>query len=166
MRILISIPALLLSLSLALPGVGLAKDKHDHDDHHDHHDHHDSHGHSNYNYSYGSYRYGYGYPSYGYRNYGYHPYYYDSGPTIGLSFSTRPSYYSSPTYRGQVVDGYSSSLAVDVQRALRSQGYYRGAIDGEVGPGTRSAIRSYQARHGLTITGNISSSLLRSLGVS
>ena len=53
-----------------------------------------------------------------------------------------------------------------MQRALQRRGYYRGYVDGDIGPGSRAAIRSYQARHGLYVTGRIDSALLRSLGIS
>ena len=104
---------------------------------------------------------GYGYGGYGYGGYGYgYPYYHR--PTIGLSFST----YNRPIYRGVPANGYySDSLAVDVQRELRERGYYRGAIDGAIGPASRAAIRAYQADRGLTVTGRIDSRLLRSLGI-
>ena len=57
------------------------------------------------------------------------------------------------------------SLAADVQSELARQGFYNGPIDGIVGPGTRAAIRSYQAANGLAINGQISSSLVASLGL-
>ena len=54
---------------------------------------------------------------------------------------------------------------MDVQRALKRRGYYAGAIDGDIGPGSRSAIRAFQADRGLRVTGRIDSTLLRSLGI-
>jgi peptidoglycan hydrolase-like protein with peptidoglycan-binding domain len=54
---------------------------------------------------------------------------------------------------------------VDVQRELRRRGYYHGPIDGDVGPGTRAAIRAYQNDRGFAVTGRIDRSLLRALGV-
>lgn len=116
----------------------------------------------------------YGGPSYyGYRpyyrpsyNYGYgHRPYYDSydypRTTLGISLFSRPSYnYSYRDYQ----PGHGS-LAVDVQSALRKRGYYRGPIDGDIGDGSRSAIRAYQRDHGLSATGRIDSSLLRSLHI-
>ena len=57
------------------------------------------------------------------------------------------------------------STVVDVQRELRAAGFYSGPIDGIIGPGTRAAIRAYQASNGLAITGQINSSLLGSLGL-
>ena len=113
---------------------------------------------------YPSYGYGYGYPSYGY-GYGYgYPYY--SRPSVSFVYSSTPRYYTSsryysrPSYRS-----VADSLEVDVQRELKRRGYYRGPIDGDIGPGSRAAIRSYQAERGLAVTGRIDSSLLRSLGI-
>lgn len=57
----------------------------------------------------------------------------------------------------------SVSLGASVQQALAYRGYYRGSIDGLIGPYSREAIARYQADHGLRPTGLISSSLLRSL---
>lgn len=96
--------------------------------------------------------------------YGYRPYYYGYGsPSVGVSIYSRPSYYSSSrVYRGYAV---GDSLASDVQSSLRRKGYYGGSIDGDIGPGSRAAIRSYQRDHGLAVTGRIDSSLLRSLGI-
>ncbi len=56
-------------------------------------------------------------------------------------------------------------IEVDVQLALRREGYYRGPIDGDLGPGSRAAIRDYQYNHRLPVTGRIDNYLLRSLGL-
>jgi hypothetical protein len=61
--------------------------------------------------------------------------------------------------------GYSYQLRSDVQRELRDRGFYRGPIDGVLGPRSREAIRRYQARHDLEETGEINTALLRSLGL-
>ena len=91
-------------------------------------------------------------PSYGY---------YGPGPGISIHFGSRPSTYTATRY---YVPG-SSSLEASVQRALRREGYYRGSLDGDLGPMSRSAIREYQADHGLYVTGRVDSRLLRSLGI-
>lgn len=57
------------------------------------------------------------------------------------------------------------SLEADVQSALRRQGYYYGPVDGDIGPGTRSAIRNYQIDRRLPVTGRIDTYLIRSLGL-
>jgi peptidoglycan hydrolase-like protein with peptidoglycan-binding domain len=48
----------------------------------------------------------------------------------------------------------------DLQRALNQLGYSAGPPDGVMGPATRGAIRTYQADHGLPLTGEFSLSLL------
>jgi hypothetical protein len=149
------------ALCLGLPAAGLA---------HDHHDHHinwhgDWHGNRHGHFfgpSFGIYAPVYGYYG-GYPYYSDGPYadYYDSGPSFGVSVSTAPD----PTYRGARVDDRGDALSVDVQRALRRDGYYRGDIDGDIGNGTRAAIREYQYDHRLEVTGRIYRALLRSLGL-
>jgi hypothetical protein len=162
--------AALTALFLALPSPAWSRDRGDHGhhkgghgwhgDHHKHSGHHHGHGSSHYRgYGYPYRGYGYGYP---YRGYGYgYPY-----AGFGLSFTTRPSYYySSRVYNGRPAYGYSDSLAADVQQELRRRGYYRGSIDGDIGPASRAAIRRYQADRGLSVTGRIDSTLLRSLDI-
>lgn len=108
-------------------------------------------------YYYGGYR-----PYYGY-GYGFPLAY---GPAFSFSYyRTSPVYYgySSPVYTAPAA--YRDSVEVDVQLALKNKGYYRGVVDGDVGPATRSAIRSYQESHGLRVTGAIDDTLLRSLRV-
>lgn len=156
------------ALCLATSATGWArdrdKDRRCDDDRRDHHHHH---GHRDYYYrsspvvsfGYRPYSYGY-YPSY-YSGYPYYSSSYYSRPSIALSFSTRPSY--SRSYRSS---DYGDELAVDVQRALARRGYYRGAIDGDVGSGTRAAIRRYQYDRRLEVTGRIDRSLLNALGLS
>jgi peptidoglycan hydrolase-like protein with peptidoglycan-binding domain len=54
---------------------------------------------------------------------------------------------------------------IDVQRRLARAGYYRGPIDGIMGPGTRFAIRAYERDHGLRVDGVISGQLMRNMGL-
>jgi peptidoglycan hydrolase-like protein with peptidoglycan-binding domain len=54
---------------------------------------------------------------------------------------------------------------VQVQDNLRRLGYYRGVVDGIIGEGTRSAIRSYQIDRGLPVTGRVDRALLQDLGL-
>jgi hypothetical protein len=84
-------------------------------------------------------------------------------------------YYGSDYYGpGYTVYGQSSdddsaqpsapvSLPAQVQQELAREGYYRGPIDGLVGPGTRSAISAYQQDNGLRVTGTINGHLLDAL---
>ena len=105
MKNLTFLRSLLAAFCFAAPATGLS---------HDHH-HHDYHGHDHY---YGSiYR---PYP------YFYAPYpYYDSAPSFGLTFYSRPYYsYEDTYYRGVPrYNDYGDDLSVDVQRALLRRGY-------------------------------------------
>ena len=57
-------------------------------------------------------------------------------------------------------------VIANVQSALQQQGYYRGHVDGLIGPLTRGAIADYQRDHGLYTTSTIDEPTLQSLGVS
>jgi hypothetical protein len=165
------LPVIIAALVLALPAAGFSRDKHDWHRGGDRHwsDHHFSGRYYRPSFGYG---YGYGYYPYSYYDYGYGPYYYPyyyPRSTFGFSFGPSYSYYPyssySSVYQGRIASGYPDGLAADVQRELRRRGFYRGSIDGNIGPASRAAIRSYQAERGLRVTGRIDSSLLRSLGV-
>ena len=96
---------------------------------------------SYYPYNYG---YGYGYPGYGYG--------YPSGYNYG-----------SYTYNNY---GYGhGGVVIAVQSRLARMGYYRGPIDGIMGPETSFAIRAYERDHGLRMDGSINGPLMRSMGI-
>jgi peptidoglycan hydrolase-like protein with peptidoglycan-binding domain len=52
-----------------------------------------------------------------------------------------------------------------VQQALKEQGFYYGDVNGQKSADTTAAIRRYQIRNGLQITGQIDAETLRSLGI-
>ena len=176
--------AFIAALALALPSAAEAGKSH-------HRGHHGGHNHGGHRHHGGHYHGGhyarsypsYGYRSYGYRSYGYPAYYspyryggygyggygygYGSGygyygglPSVSFVYSSTPRNYANSYY-----DSTATSLEVNVQRALKRRGYYSGSIDGDIGPGSRSAIRSFQSDRGLAVTGRIDSALLRSLGI-
>lgn len=153
---------------LASPLTVMAKDKDHHKDHnrgrhsqrtsstHHHHggDRHDwyrSRPSSSFTLSFGT--------GYAGRGYYYGPpgaaYYYER-PDVRF-YPTRESYYSNSYTRG-----YSP---IELQRALANRGYYYGPIDGDIGPGSRNAIARYQADHGMSPSGSVTTSLLRSLNL-
>ena len=77
----------------------------------------------------------YGYPYYG-GYYGYgpgYPGYSGYGPGAGYAYG----------------DQGSRSEVAQLQRQLKAEGYYHGAIDGIMGPRTRSALRASQRDHGM-----------------
>ncbi|HEX7517730.1 MAG TPA: peptidoglycan-binding domain-containing protein [Chthoniobacterales bacterium] len=88
---------------------------------------------------------GYWYPAYGYDS-GYNTYDYDE-----------PIYGYNDLDPGQVI----SSVQTELQRL----GYYRNAVDGQMGPATRAAIANYQRDKGLSITSAIDEPTLDSLGL-
>jgi murein L,D-transpeptidase YcbB/YkuD len=65
----------------------------------------------------------------------------------------------SPSGEGAMVGGMYRTPSgfeipsVNIQRALKKAGYYNGAIDGKVGPGTRDALAAFQKDNGLTADG-------------
>ncbi len=56
-------------------------------------------------------------------------------------------------------------VIANAQAALQQQGYYRGQVDGALGPLTRAAVADYQRDHGLYITSAIDQPTLSSLGL-
>jgi peptidoglycan hydrolase-like protein with peptidoglycan-binding domain len=50
-----------------------------------------------------------------------------------------------------------------VQQALKDQGFYYGQVDGQPGPETDAAIKRYQIRQGLEVTGKLNAQTLQSL---
>jgi len=68
---------------------------------------------------------------------------------------------------GCAVDFLSDNQSMEsaVQTVLVKQGYYRGPVDGSIGPATSRAIRAYQRDHRLTPTGTINSALAASMGL-
>jgi peptidoglycan hydrolase-like protein with peptidoglycan-binding domain len=52
-----------------------------------------------------------------------------------------------------------------VQQALKDQGFYYGSVSGENSAQTTAAVRRYQIRNGLQVTGEINPETLRSLNV-
>lgn len=94
------------------------------------------------------------------------PYYWNAGywfPAWGYNSN---AYYAwdGPIY------GYNrlppDQVIANVQAELQQQGYYRGEVDGLIGPLTRGAIADYQRDHGLYTTSTIDQPTLQSLGIS
>lgn len=88
--------------------------------------------------------------------------YYRTREAVPRAYWSSPGYAASPGYSRA---GYGYSDAARCQAALSRRGYYRGPIDGDIGPGSREAIRRYQYRNGLTVTGYVNRSLMVSLGL-
>jgi peptidoglycan hydrolase-like protein with peptidoglycan-binding domain len=59
----------------------------------------------------------------------------------------------------------ADQVVQNVQQALKDQGFYYGEVTGEKDADTAAAIRRYQIRNGLQISGDLNDETLKSLGV-
>lgn len=60
----------------------------------------------------------------------------------------------------------SSATVTAVQRSLKHNGFYKGDLDGQMGPETQAAVREYQKNSNLQVTGQLDQATLSGLGVS
>src|SRR6202050_1256185 len=61
---------------------------------------------------------------------------------------------------------WADELTRVIQQRLKDQGFYYGEVDGRGGEETSAAIRRFQIRHGLTVTGQLNEETMHSLGLS
>jgi putative peptidoglycan binding protein len=95
-------------------------------------------------------------------------YYWNAGywyPAWGYDDSAAYYPYDGPIYVGSSPRPFDQVVA-DVQSILQEQGYYRGEVDGLVGPLTQEALAAYQSAQGLAPTAAIDQPTLESLGIS
>ena len=95
-------------------------------------------------------------------------YYWNNGywyPAWGYSPSAQYYAYDGPIYVGHSAEPPDKVIA-DVQGVLQQRGYYKGEVDGLLGPLTREALSAYQADNGLTQTAAIDEPTLDALGMS
>ena len=59
----------------------------------------------------------------------------------------------------------ADQLVEHVQQALKDQGFYYGEVTGEMNANVTAAIRRYQIRNGLQVSGQLNSETLQSLGI-
>ena len=94
-------------------------------------------------------------------------YFWDAGywyPAWGYDEAAAYYPYDGPIYVGSNPRPFDQVVA-DVQAILQEQGYYKGEVDGLVGPLTREALTAYQAAAGLPPTASIDEPTLNSLGL-
>jgi peptidoglycan hydrolase-like protein with peptidoglycan-binding domain len=60
---------------------------------------------------------------------------------------------------------WADDLTRSVQQRLKDQGFYYGNVDGRESSETTAALRRFQIRHGLKVTGQLDEPTIRSLGV-
>ncbi len=72
-------------------------------------------------------------------------------------------------FDGTPYDAYNSysrgRILTRAQERLRQANFYRGHIDGRVGPGTQTAIVEWQKQQGLSVTGKLDAATLSSMGL-
>ena len=61
---------------------------------------------------------------------------------------------------------WADDLTRAIQQRLKDQGFYYGEVNGQGGDETSAAIRRYQIRHGLKVSGQLNDETLHSLGMS
>jgi hypothetical protein len=94
-------------------------------------------------------------------------YYFDNGywiPAWGYQPSNQYYVYDGPIYAGPRAEPPDRVIA-DVQAELQDMDYYKGEVDGLLGPLTREALAEYQADYGLYQTAAIDEPTLNSLGI-
>jgi Putative peptidoglycan binding domain len=94
-------------------------------------------------------------------------YFFNNGywfPAWGYNPSSQYYAYDGPIYVGQRAVPPDQVIA-DTQALLQQMGYYKGEVDGLLGPLTREALTAYQADNGLTTTAAIDEPTLDSLGL-
>ena len=94
-------------------------------------------------------------------------YYWDSGywyPAWGYDSAYSYYPYDGPIYVGDNRTPFDQVVA-DCQATLQEQGYYKGEVDGLMGPLTREALASFQRDHGLITTAALDQPTLSSLGL-
>jgi hypothetical protein len=94
-------------------------------------------------------------------------YYFNNGywyPAWGYDPGAQYYAYDAPSYVGRSAEPPDRVIA-DVQALLQQQGYYRGEVDGLLGPLTREALTAYQRDNGLYATAVIDEPTLDSLGL-
>ena len=94
-------------------------------------------------------------------------YFWDNGywyPAWGYDPAASYYAYNGPIYTGRVAATPDQVIA-NVQAVLQDMGYYKGEVDGLLGPLTREALREYQNNNGLYVTEAIDQPTLDSLGL-
>ena len=94
-------------------------------------------------------------------------YYFNNGywyPAWGYDPGHEYYAYDAPIYVGKRSDPPDKVIA-DVQAALQEMGYYKGEVDGLIGPLTREALTGYQRDNGVTVTAVIDEPTLASLNM-
>jgi hypothetical protein len=85
-------------------------------------------------------------------------------PAWGYNPTNEYYAYDAPIYAGKRALPPDKVIA-EVQAVLQDMGYYKGEVDGLLGPLTREALTGYQRDNGMTVTAVIDEPTLDSLGM-
>ena len=85
-------------------------------------------------------------------------------PAWGYNPTNEYYAYDAPIYAGKHAEPPDKVIA-DVQAVLQEMGYYKGEVDGLLGPLTREALTSYQTDQGMVATAVIDEPTLDALGM-
>lgn len=89
-----------------------------------------------------------------------------SSSSKSSSSSSKSSSSSSGSAGDPCSPGDKGAAVKAVQKKLKSLGYYTGSIDGDYGNGTKSAVKAFQKRNGLTANGVANSKTISKLNSS
>ena len=82
------------------------------------------------------------------------------------SGSSKKSSKSTGSSDGTCGPGDTGSAVKKVQQRLKKLGYYTGSADGDYGGGTKTAVKNFQKRNGLTVNGTVNKKTLAKLNSS
>src|SRR5258707_9164981 len=68
-------------------------------------------------------------------------------------------------FMGSMMLMRADQLVESVQQALKNEGFYYGEVNGDMNANLTAAIRRYQIRNGLQVSGELNDETLRSLGI-
>src|SRR5215813_3327867 len=68
-------------------------------------------------------------------------------------------------FMGSMLLMRADQVVESVQQALKDEGFYYGEINGDMNANLTAAIRRYQIRNGLQVSGELNDETLRSLGL-
>jgi peptidoglycan hydrolase-like protein with peptidoglycan-binding domain len=68
-------------------------------------------------------------------------------------------------FMGSMMLMQADQLVESVQQALKDEGFYYGEVNGDMNANVTAAIRRYQIRNGLQVSGELNDETLRSLGI-
>ena len=68
-------------------------------------------------------------------------------------------------FMGSMMLMRADQLVESVQQALKDEGFYYGEVNGDMNANLTAAIRRYQIRNGLQVSGELNDETLRSLGI-